>query len=258
MGHRSLLRSFIQSLGPASLAMFAVLAWTAALTTDASAQRRFARTFPAGQTVKIQLLNRSGTVTVEGWDRDQVQVSAYLEAPAATIEPQVSGGSIIINVVRDNQGKSGVGNVNFTIRVPYSLSVDIETMIGNLNVSNVRGSMVRAHISSEGDITLQNIAARNVYAENVIGDIFFDGEIAERGDYRFTSMRGNINLRIPFDASFRVIATAPSSRNISLGTFTSNTVNFVAEGRRVQGSVGGGGALIRITNQRGTINFLRR
>jgi hypothetical protein len=49
--------------------------------------------------------------------------------------------------------------------------------MGNLSVSNVRGGLVRAHISSEGDITLTNISAENVAAENGIGDIFYDGTI---------------------------------------------------------------------------------
>ncbi len=77
-------------------------------------------------------------------------------------------------------------------------------MMGNLNVSNVRGSLVRAHISSEGDITLTNIASTAVAAENVIGDIFFDGTVQAEGNYRFTSTRGNINLRIPFNSSFQI------------------------------------------------------
>ena len=225
---------------------------------EANAQKRFSKTYPAGKTVKLQLLNRTGTVTVEGWDREQVQISAYLEAPAAVVEPQVSGSTIVINVVRDNQGKVGVGSVNFNVRVPYSSSVDIETVMGNLNVSNVRGSLVRAHISSEGDITLQNITAPNVSAENVIGDIFYDGEIQGNGNYRFTSMRGNINLRIPFTSSFRLVATAPSTRNIALGSFISNSINFVADGRRVFGNVGNGGAMLTVTNQRGSISFIRR
>ena len=247
------------SLLRASLFLLVAAALVLTLGTgEVSAQKRFSKTYPAGQTVKLQLLNRTGTVTVEGWDREQVQISAYLESPAAIVEPQVVGSTIIINVVRDNQGKVGVGSVNFTVRVPYTSSVDIETVMGNLNVSNVRGSLVRAHISSEGDITLQNISAPNVSAENVIGDIFFDGEIQGNGNYRFTSMRGNINLRIPFTSSFRLVATAPSSRNIALGAFTGSGINYVSDGRRVLGSIGGGGAMLTVTNQRGSISFIRR
>ena len=107
-------------------------------------------------------MNRTGTVTVEGWDKPEINISAYLEAPAANIEPQSLSGTVYINLVRDNQGRNEVGNVNFLIKVPFSSSVDIETRMGNLNVSNVGGGLVRAHISSEGDITLTNISASAV------------------------------------------------------------------------------------------------
>lgn len=226
--------------------------------TDSRAQKKFVRTYPAGKNVKLQLTNRTGTVTVEGWDREQVQISAYLESPAATIEPEISGANVIINVVKANQGKLGVGSVNFTVRLPFSSSVDIETVMGNLNVANMRGALVRAHISSEGDITLQNIASTTVSAENVIGDIFFDGDLRDDGNYRFTSMRGNINLRIPAPSSFRFIATAPSARNISLGAFSAGPINFTPDGRRVFGRIGDGGAMLNVSNQRGSITFIRK
>ncbi len=222
------------------------------------AQKTFSKSYPANNNVRLQLTNRMGTVTVEGWDKQEVKISASMESPAANIIPQTVNGTIYINLVKDNQGRTGVGSVNFLIKVPYSSSVDIETKMGNLNVSNVRGGLVRAHISSDGDITLTNIGASAVSAENGIGDIFFDGEIQSNGNYRFTSMRGNINLRVPFNSSFRLVATAPSTRSISLGAFSGANMNFVSDGRRVVGKVNGGSATLTITNQRGSIAFIRR
>lgn len=234
-----------------------VVFFFAPLVENAYGQKRFSRNFPAGQNVRLQLLNRSGTVTVEGWDRPQISISANLEAPAAAITPQVIEGTIFINLVKENQGRE-IGNVNFTIRVPYTSSVDIETLIGNLSVTNVRGGLVRAHISSEGDITLTNISAFAVQAQNGIGDLFFDGEMLPGGNYRFTSMRGNINLRIPFTSSFKLVATAPSTRNISLGSFSNGTMNYLGDGRRVVGKFGDGSSTLTVTNQRGSISFIRR
>jgi DUF4097 and DUF4098 domain-containing protein YvlB len=220
-------------------------------------QRRFSRNFPAAQNVRIHLINRSGTVTVEGWNRQEVAIIATLDAPAAAIMPQNIEGTIFVNLVRDNQGRD-VGNVNFSIRVPYTASVDIETLIGNLKVTNVRGGLVRAHISSEGDIELTNINAYTVSAQNGIGDIFFDGDLASGGNYRFASMRGNINLRIPFTSSFKLVATAPSTRNISLGSFSNGGMNYLGDGRRVVGKFGDGSSTLTVTNQRGSISFIRR
>ena len=225
---------------------------------DAPAQKRFSKSYPATRNVRLTLTNRSGMVTVEGWDRSEVQVRAYLEYPAAEIVPLIYNGTIFINVVKDNQGRTDVGNVNFTIRVPYEAAVDIETKVGNLNVSSVRGGFVRAKISSDGDITLTNISTSNVIAENGIGNIFFDGELITGGKYRFTSNRGDINLRVPFNSSFKLVATAPSTRSIDLGSFGGNNMRLVGDGRRVMGQAGDGSSSLVVTNLRGSIAFIRR
>lgn len=237
--------------------LLSVVFFFALCAGDAAAQRKFSKNYPAGQSVKLQLMNRTGTVTVIGWNRAEINISADLEAPAAVIVPQNLSGTIVVNLVRDNQGKD-VGSVNFTIRVPYNSMVDIETKIGNLSVTNIRSGLVRARISSEGDITLTNIESNAVSAENVIGDIFFDGEIKEGGNYRFSSMSGSINIRIPFNSSFRVVATAPSTRNISFGSCAGADLSYLGDGRRIIGKCGDGSATMTATNQRGSIKFLAR
>lgn len=238
------------------LLLFSVVFFCAPETT--LAQKRFAKLYPATRTIRLALTNRSGMVTVEGWNRPEVQVRAYLEYPAAEIVPQIVNGTIFINVVRDNQGRAEVGNVNFTIRVPYEAAVDIETKVGNLSVSSVRGALVRAKISSDGDITLTNISAQQVSAETGIGNVFFDGEIMSGGKYRFTSMRGDINLRVPFNSSFKLTATAPSTRSIDLGSFGGNNMRLVGDGRRVTGQAGDGSSSLVVTNLRGAIAFIPR
>ena len=240
------------------LLLSVVFFFAAAPAFETAAQKKFSRSYPATKNVRLELSNRSGTVTVEGWERQEVSIRADMEHPAANIAPQSLSGKILINLVKDNQGRGEVGSVNFTIRVPYSSSVDIQTAMGNLSVTNVQGMLVRAKISTEGDITLTNIGAANVKAENIIGDIFFDGVVHSGGIYSFSSMRGNINLRIPSNSSFQLVATAPSTRNIQLGTFSGSGLNFVSEGRRVIGKTGDGGASLTVTNQRGNIAFIRR
>ncbi|MEP6848551.1 MAG: DUF4097 family beta strand repeat-containing protein [Acidobacteriota bacterium] len=240
------------------LLLLSVVFFFGLTAVTASAQKKYSRNFDASRNVRLQLMNRTGTVTVEGWNRPQINITASLESPAANIQPQEIDGTIYINLVRDNQGRGEVGSVNFQIRVPYTAMVDIETRIGNLSVTNVSSGLVRAHISSEGDITLTNIGASNVAAENMIGDIFFDGEMQDGGNYRFSSVKGNINIRIPFNSSFKLVATAPSTRDISLGSFTNTSLNYLGDGRRVVGKFGEGSATLSVINQRGSIAFIRR
>ncbi len=237
--------------------LLSVVFFFVALSGTAVAQKKFSKNYPAGQNVRIQLMNRTGTVTVEGWNRPEINISASMESPAAAIVPQSLSGLILIDMVRDNQGRE-TGSVNFTIRVPYTSMVDIETRVGNLSVTNIRSGLVRAHISTEGDIVLTNLECKMVAADNVSGDIFFDGLIMENGAYRFSSSKGVINLRIPFNSSFKLVATAPSTRNISLGSFSNANTNFLGDGRRVVGRYGDGSATLSVTNQRGSIMFLPR
>ncbi|MBV9209498.1 MAG: hypothetical protein JOZ52_02650, partial [Acidobacteria bacterium] len=129
----------------AALSLFILTAASAA-----HAQQRFSKTYPARKNISIHLSNWSGAITVEGWDKSQVKITADMEAPAARITPQINNDGLAIDVVRDNQGRPDVGSVNFKIFVPYESSVDIETRVGDLSVNNVVGSMVRAHVTSEG------------------------------------------------------------------------------------------------------------
>ena len=250
--------SSVKAFKTTILGLLSVVFFFALSAENVSAQKRFSKSYPAGQNVRLQLNNRSGTVTVEGWNRQEINISAYLEAPAANIEPRSLSGTIYINLVQDNQGRPDVGNVNFNVKVPYTAMVDIETKNGNLSVSNVRGSLVRAHITSEGDITLTNIASTSVSAQNGLGDIFFDGDLQSGGNYRFSSIKGSINLRIPFNSSFKLIATAPSTRSIDLGPFNGGNMRLVGDGRRIVGEAGTGAATLNVMNQRGNISFIRR
>jgi hypothetical protein len=244
----------------------ALLVWAAVLlllssssTLTALAQKKtFSRKYPASKTVRISLKNSYGTITVEAWDRDEIKLSADMDSPLARVVPEVSADSMEINVVRDNRGKEDSGEVSFKIFVPVNSAVDIETRRGNITVRGVQGAMVRAHIYTSGDIELTGIRASRVMATNTTGDIFFDGELMGGGMYEFKSYKGNINIRIPSDSEFRLVANAPMSRSIALGSFSNAGLSFVGDGRKVIGSVGGGRASLTITNFQGSISFLRR
>lgn len=258
-----MIRTSIHSHSRALIKKAAIISFGFALlfisgSTEISAQRSFSKTYPAGKNISLRLINRSGTIEVRGWDRDQVRINASLEKPAARIIPKVLSGTIHIDVLRDNKGRSEVGSTNFEVFVPYNSSVDIQTIMGNLRVDNIQGGLVSANITSEGDITLTNIGAKSVMAENVRGDIFYDGVISEGGIYRLKSIRGMISMRIPLNSQFKLVATAPSTRFIQLGSFSNGSLNYIGNGRRVLGKRGDGNATINITSQFGKIRFLTR
>jgi hypothetical protein len=221
------------------------------------AQQHLSRRYPAGKNVRIELKNISGTITVESWNRDEIKLSAELESPKANLAPRQTSDSLIVDVRADNRGRSDVGNVNFKLQVPVNSSVDLQTMRGQITVTNIRGELVRAHVSLEGDIELSGISAAQVYAQNTIGNIFFDGEFARGGTYRFQSSKGDITIRIPADSAFNLEAAA-FNKKIALGEFWNNGFKTMGDGRKYVGDVIDGRSKVIVTNFQGSITFIRR
>lgn len=220
------------------------------------AQHKVSKRYPASKNVRIELRNISGTIVVESWDKDEIRLSATIESKNASVVPRQIDESIVVDVMSDNRGKSDVGDINFKLQVPANSNVDLETRRGNITVANIRSGLVRAHVSSEGDITLANVVASHVVAHNLIGDIFFDGEFSRGGTYEFKSNKGNITIRIPGNSAFRLVAASPA-RRIALNDFWND--NFkTQDGRRYVGDVGDGRSSVSVTNFSGQITFLRR
>jgi hypothetical protein len=241
----------------ALLALAAAAFLSLSLSVEVSAQRSFSRKYPARQNMRLELVNRFGRIEVLAWNRNEIKVTASMDSPNARFNPEQSSDALVIDVVSDNRGRGEIGDVNFQIWVPANSTVEIVTRRGNIVVRDVSGSRVRAR-SFEGDIELTGIRAGAVMAENTMGNITFDGEIASGGEYVFSSTQGDISISIPSNSAFRLVATAPMTRNIALGPFPSGGLSFIGEGRKVVGNVGDGGASLTVTNLRGSIKFFRR
>lgn len=234
-----------------------VLALIYSSSAGVLAQNRISKRFPAGKNVRVELKNISGTITVESWNRNEIKITASSEAPNANVYPKLMGECVSIDVMGDNRGRFDIGDVNFKIQMPQNSSVDIETRRGDITINNIRGGLVRAHISTEGDIRLIDISATQVLAQNTIGDIHFDGGFSPGGTYQFQSTKGNISIRIPADSAFRLVAAAPTKK-ILLGAFWNNGFKTLGDGRKFVGDVGDGRSSVMVTTFQGSITFIRR
>lgn len=238
----------------------AVLAVLVTASVGVSAQQQVSKRYPAGKNVRLVLKNIAGKITVESWNRNEIKISATMETPTAQVSPKQYSDGVVIDVMADNRGRGDVGNVNFKVQVPPNFTVDIETMVGDITIANIRGDMVRAYVSSEGDIELTGIVASRVYAQNRTGNIFFDGEVNRGGQYQFQSGKGDISIRIPANSTFDLTASAPD-RKLALGQFWNSGFKIVGEGQKFSktvGNVNDGRAKVTIINFQGGITFIRR
>lgn len=239
------------------LRLLATLAFlVCACSTVAHAQKRFTERYPTRKNVRLQLTNRSGTITVEAWNKNEIRVTVDAESPSARVTPEVNDDGVFIDVVRDNRNRPEVGDVNFRVNVPVNTMVDLETKRGNITVRGVEGALMRAHVTSEGDIELAGIRSATVVAENTVGNIIFDAELLRGGTYELRSTQGDISIRISANSGFRLMGLG---RDINLGPFGAmGDFRFLGENRKVIGQVGEGAATLHVNNQRGTITFMRR
>src|SRR5215211_6698590 len=145
------------------VAVGALLALTS-LSLVVQAQEKMSKRYPAGKNVRIELRNISGTIVVESWNKDEIRLSATIESKGTHVTPKQINDSLVVDVMSENRGKGDIGDINFKLQVPVNSSVDLETRRGNISVANIRGGLVRAHVSSEGDIELTNISASHVIA----------------------------------------------------------------------------------------------
>ena len=244
-------------IGLKILATAGVLVIATLCVVSVAAQQRLSKRYPASRNVRIELKNITGTITVESWNRDEIKFTAEFESSKTNIAPRQSNNELIVDVLSDNRGRSDIGYVNFRLQVPPESSVDLQTKSGQINVSNIRGEMVSAHVSLEGDITLTGISAAKVYAQNTIGDIFFDGEFASGGTYRFQSSKGAISIRIPADSAFNLEASA-NNKQIKIGPFWNDNFRKMGDGRKYVGDVIDGRSKVIVTSFQGSITFIRR
>ncbi|MGE0439437.1 MAG: DUF4097 domain-containing protein [Gemmatimonadales bacterium] len=158
--------------------------------------------------------------------------------------------------------------VEFTVRVPAGLDLDIHSVVGDVFGRGLRGrSLDLGTVSGEleltdaqgetldarsvsGDVRLDQVAVREMSAQTVSGDVTFAGPIDGRGEYNFETLSGDVTLTVPREPDAKVTASTFSGR------FDSDfPVNRDSRRRRnrFSGSWGNGSAVIDLQSFSGDI-----
>jgi len=220
--------------------------------------REFTRTYPLRPDASFELTNVNGTVRIEGWDKNEVEIHAVKTTPdnetlldlvaveidarpdflsISTRYPQEEGVEVavdyVIHVPRRVQ-LVHVNNINGTVRVISSDSIgELHTVNGNIEVYDSGGNL-HAHTTNG-----------NVYVElKHAGD--------SRGAFAETT-NGSVLLAIPADLPADLEARCTN------GNFSSD-LPMVMKGadqpRTVRGRLGSGGTPIHLGTVNGTIRVI--
>jgi hypothetical protein len=246
---------------------------SAAQERPSAREFRWAKSLPAGQWVRVH--NISGDVTVtatdgdrvevvgirrggEGYDEDDVRVDVHEGRDGVTIcalwgeESWCDDRGAHIESHRD--GRRRRGSVDFQVRLPRRLKLSANSVSGDVEV-NGAGDEVRAR-SVSGDVRLERLRAPSVTATSVSGNVDVDVEaLTGPGDLRFTSVSGNVSLRLP-----RALDADVTLKTVS-GELDSD-FQLTLEGRMSRRSLGGrigrGGRTLHLTTVSGDIRLRAR
>lgn len=156
---------------------------------------------------RVTVENVSGQIEVQGWDRDQVEISGTLGDSVEELE--ISGSEQSLRVIVHNRQSRGRGpdDTDLVLRIPagasltavaVSADVEVEGLDGGeMNVSSVSGdvtvsaSATRVDLASvSGDVDFRGRTGR-LQAENVSGDLVLEGA---DGEIEVSTVSGDLRL----------------------------------------------------------------
>lgn len=127
---------------------------------------------------EVQVSTVSGLVSIDAWDRDEVQVTGTLgdDVERLDVETDRERRHTLIKVVaKKSSGRRHGDDVDaeLSIRVPAGSRLDINTVSADVSVNGVRGEQRLQTVS--GEIS-SDIAAEDVEAKSVSGSVVLRGD----------------------------------------------------------------------------------
>ena len=137
----------------------------------------------------VRIFNISGEIEVEGWSRNQVEVTGDLGSDVKELIFEVDGDDVLIEVKVD-KGHDHNTSSDLVIRVPEGSSVDVGTVSADITVSGVQGRQQLQSVS--GDIE-SGVFGEEFRANSVSGDIGIQGDGKEMRT-KVESVSGDVDM----------------------------------------------------------------
>jgi DUF4097 and DUF4098 domain-containing protein YvlB len=171
----------------------------------------------------IEIYNTAGSVKVEGWSKNEVEVIGTLGNEVDEFIFERDDDDILIKV-KAKSGRSGHRghSSNLAIKVPEGSSIDVATVSADIEIAGVYGELEATAVS--GDIDLEIFAAK-VEAESVSGDIDARGD-GNGSDIELVSVSGDITtVRLAGEVQLEAVSGDIELMDGSLDDASVETVN---------------------------------
>jgi DUF4097 and DUF4098 domain-containing protein YvlB len=221
-----------------------------------AADEVFDRVLPLPAGGSLVLENVTGSVTIVGWDRQDVEVHAVKSAVLAEdlgmvqIDAAAASGRVAVKTVYPKDDSAQV-IVNYTVRVPRHVWLEqVATVNGTVRVSGLQGAGELRSVN--GDVEVSD-SSGGFSAHTTNGDIHMElSRLAAKGPLTMETVNGSIGLAMP--------AGTPAALDIRCmnGSFHSDLPMSVVGAytpREFQGRLGVGGAAVRLRTVNGAIRI---
>ena len=167
---------------------FVAMAFLMAVGTAWTAQP-VSETFPVGPGAEIEIDVLSGTVAIEAWSQNLVEVTGTLGDGVESLEIDGDEDGVYIEVEYDEHfhGKQQV-DTSLTIRVPAGAILSVETVSASISVAGVTGELDLESVS--GNVNVATMPAA-LDVETVSGNISIESAPA---DSDVSSVSGKIEI----------------------------------------------------------------
>lgn len=238
----------------------------------------FQQTYRVGAGSSVSVSSVSGDVRVAAHDGDAIVVTGYKEGrdkDQVTIEDRSSGNRVEVRDRYPQNCRNCSVSVRFEVKIPRKLAlrydgfssvsgnVEVIGASGELNAKSVSGNVVVRGCdaavkasSVSGDVEVGENEG-TVTATSVSGNVGVNIErLPEGGDMKFTTVSGNVNVRMPSSLNAEVEMNSMSGAlktdfpiTIEKGEFRPN--------HSARGRVGEGGRQVKMSSVSGNVSLLR-
>ncbi|HUO35464.1 MAG TPA: DUF4097 family beta strand repeat-containing protein [Candidatus Acidoferrum sp.] len=245
--------SWFAALGMAGAAALAASMLVLAPASFGATNEMFHKIVPLNPGGSFLLENVNGSVRVEGWDRDEVEVSAVKSSETddqsvdqVKIEVDSGPGQVAVHT-RYPKGQGADVAVEYRVHVPYRVLLgSVETVNGSVLVRGVEGSGDLRSVN--GNVEVLNSSGR-FNAKTTNGDLHLElRRLLDGGPMNIETVNGSVVLGLPSDgrANVKVLSmngdlTSDLPMTSAAGTPASHT--FLAKL-----GTGGGNISVRTVN----------
>ncbi|MGH9713788.1 MAG: DUF4097 family beta strand repeat-containing protein [Candidatus Acidiferrales bacterium] len=249
------LRAHLPRLAIAAVRVVLLLAAIFALAVSGSASTQsFQQVYPLPAGGSFMLENVNGSVQVDGWARDEVEVCAVKttrddpqDLERVQIEVDSQPGQVSVHTLYP-KGEGGEVAVEYHVHVPFHVLLgSIGTVNGSVHVRGVEGG--GALKSVNGDVEVLDSSGR-FSAKTTNGDLHLElRHLVEGGPMNIETVNGSVVLGLPSDADANLKVLSMNGEFTSDLPLTSRASIPAAHAFRAKLGAGGGGEIsVRTVN----------